>query len=238
MLNGTGMYTHGGKKYKLSSGDLILAEPNTVHEISSFDTKDLYLVFLMFTIQEANIPLTSKNEDIILSNFVKSHKVIIHDASPLFHYLPMLLVNNNGKSSKLSKIITTKAWFFDCISRLSNNDIDSNTNEKNNKNIDLAVSYIMKNIRTNIRVNDVAKNAYVSERHLRYLFQKYYSMSVTEFIQKRKVLLAETKLRMGFKVNEAAEYVGIYNASQFTKLFKKVNGFTPRAYNDFFKQLK
>jgi two-component system response regulator YesN len=96
----------------------------------------------------------------------------------------------------------------------------------------------MKNIRTNIKVNDVAKNAYISERYLRHLFKKYYNISVTEFIQKRKVLLAETKLRMGYKVNEAAEYVGIYNASQFTKLFKKVNGFTPKAYNDFFTQLK
>lgn len=238
ILNGTGLYTHNGIKYKLSSGDLILSEPHTTHEISSFETKDLYLVYMIFTIDEANIPLSNKNEDILLSNFIKSHEFIIHDASLLFHYLPMLLVNNNGKGCSLSKIITTKAWFFDCISRLSDGSLDSNINEKNNKNVDMAVAYIMQNIRTNVKVNDVAKNAYVSERHLRHLFKKYYNMSVTEFIQKRKILLAENKLRMGFRVNEAASYVGIYNASQFSKLFKKINGVTPKAYNDLFSKLK
>lgn len=238
ILNGTGIYTHKGEKYKLSSGDLIIAEPHTIHEISSYNTKDLYLVFVTFTIKESAIPLTKRNEDIIISNFIKSHQPILHDASLLFHYLPILLVNNNAKGSSLSKMITTKAWFFDCLSRISTGDIDSNINEKNNESLDLAISYIMKNIRSTVRVDDVAKNAFVSERYLRILFKKYYNMTVTEFIQRKKILLAENKLRMGYKINEAAEYVGIYNASQFTKLFKKINGCTPTSYSEFNARLK
>jgi AraC-like DNA-binding protein len=240
VLNGSGLYTYGGNTYKIKSGDLMIAEPNVMHEISSYKTKDLYIVFLLFNINEIDIPVTSKNEDIILSNFVKSHKIIANDTNLLFHYLPLLLIDmdNKNKGRELSKIITTKAWFFDCLSILSVNSVDSHVNEKNNKNLDMAVAYITNNITTNIKVGDIAKHAFVSERHLRHLFKKYYGLTISEFIQKKKIVLAENKLRMGFKINEAAESVGIYNASQFCKIFKKQNGVTPKFYSDLFKQVK
>ena len=77
-------------------------------------------------------------------------------------------------------------------------------NEQNNRSIDRAVSYIMENIDRSIKVADVAGSSFVSERHLRSLFDRHYGMSVTDFIQTRKVQAAESKLRMGYKASEAA----------------------------------
>ncbi len=240
VLNGSGEYNYAGRKYRLTSGDLFIADPGITHEISSFRTKDLYLVFLFFSITEADIPLTGKNEDILVSDFVKSHKVLVSGSNLLFHYLPLLLVDKDNKKQKrnLNKAITTKAWFFDCIAGLSEDSGNISGYESGNRNVELAVSYIMKNITKNILIGDIADYALVSERYLRFLFKKYYDMSVSRFIQKEKVVLAENKLRMGLKINEAAEYIGVGNSSQFSKLFKKINGVTPKQYCDIFDQLK
>jgi len=240
VLKGRGDYFHDGKRYGLKAGDLFIAEPGKSHEISSLRTKDLYLVFLFFGIKTADIPLTTKNEDILISNFLKSHEVLSSNASLLFHYLPLLLIDDNGnyKKRNLNKAITTKAWIFDCLTELSSFSSYSHETEKSNVNVEMATSYIQKNLKERLTIGEIASHACVSERHLRYLFQKHLNMTVTHFIQKEKIVMAENKLRRGVKIHEAAELVGINNASQFSKLFRKINGITPKVYSDLFSQLK
>lgn len=239
ILDGEGVYQYEGKTYHVSAGDLLLADSNTLHELSCYESKHLYLVFFFFAIEQSDIPLTNKQEDWVLHNFMESHKGYVKNANILFHYLPLLVKGKDGDQRRdLSQAITTKAWFFDCISMLSDNLVDHHTHQINNENVDMAVSYIMDHIDTSIKIADVAKHAYVSERHLSNLFKRYYRMSVTEFIKRRKIDIAESKLRMGFKVKEAAAAVGIYNAAQFSKLFKSLTSLTPKQYSDLVKQVK
>ena len=245
VLSGSGTYRHNGQRYNVLPGSLILAERNSIHELSCYESRDLEIVFFFFNIEILNIPLSNRSEDIILSNFLKSHKVHVSEGHILFNYLPLLMKDevlcDDGSTLRtrfLSKAITTRAWFFDSIAMLTDDDAYYSDYEQNNRSIDRAVSYIMENIDRSIKVADVAGSAFVSERHLRSLFDRHYGMSVTDFIQTRKVQAAESKLRMGYKASEAAAAIGIFNSSQFSKLFKKVTGFSPNDYSNLVKHLK
>ncbi|WP_105614401.1 helix-turn-helix transcriptional regulator [Vallitalea okinawensis] len=232
VLDGTGLFRHGEEVYEVNRGTLFLANPNVVHEISSFDTRDLYLVFFTFDIVMNVETLAQKYEDHIIEDFIKSHQLVMEDVDILFHYLPLL--NNKYMNKELSSRLfneysALKALVFEFICLLTNDQM-KNSYYSSNEKLNTVIEYINNHIHTKLKVEEVAKKHYMSERNLRRLFKKYYNQSVHVYINQRKMKIASSKLLMGFQVSEAARAIGIEDVSYFSRCFKKEYGVSPRDY--------
>ena len=94
-----------------------------------------------------------------------------------------------------------------------------------------AVSYIDQHLAEELSVRDLAAASYISADHLTRLFKKKFGMTVSEYIQDRRIRLAGELLRKDdVTISMVANTVGYGNYSYFTEQFKKHFGVTPREY--------
>lgn len=91
--------------------------------------------------------------------------------------------------------------------------------------------YINGHIEERLTLNDVAAVFGLSSNYLSALFKKTCNVGFSEYITQRKVARAKTLLlEQDMKIYEAADMLGFESAFYFSKVFKKVEGVSPREY--------
>ncbi len=100
-----------------------------------------------------------------------------------------------------------------------------------NKVIHEAVTYIHKNYRENVKLSDVAKYVGMNESYLSRLFKKNLNINFVDYlnqirIQQAKELLNNPELL----ISDIAYQVGYSNENYFSRVFKAVEGISPRQY--------
>ncbi|MCL2833104.1 MAG: response regulator [Treponema sp.] len=94
-----------------------------------------------------------------------------------------------------------------------------------------ALKFINNSYKENIYLADVAMPSGLSPNYLNYLFQKYFNVTVNEYILRFRIDKAKELLRSSTeKIYEIAERIGIPNYRYFSSLFKEQTGLTPKAY--------
>lgn len=100
-----------------------------------------------------------------------------------------------------------------------------------------AVAYIKEHLAENLTLASVAKHINFSPAYLSSLFKRELNISFSDFIldlrmqQAQKLLLQSDK-----KLHIIAEQTGFYDASYFTKVFKRETGMTPGEFRKAFDE--
>lgn len=98
-------------------------------------------------------------------------------------------------------------------------------------NVELAVQYVNKHLDKRISVTELADLLYLTPDHFSKVFKKVMGMSPCEYIQMKRMKRAQALLLATDKsIMQIAESVGIYNPSQFTRLFTKIVQCSPKEY--------
>ena len=100
---------------------------------------------------------------------------------------------------------------------------------------ELALQQLHMNIKNNPaspwNVPDMAKQLYISPRHLQKLYQKRYGISCMEDVIKNRLILAREKLASThLPIYKIAEMCGYSNTEHFSRQFKKQFGMSPNAF--------
>lgn len=91
--------------------------------------------------------------------------------------------------------------------------------------------YINNHIEERLTLNDVAAVFGLSSNYLSALFKKTCNVGFSEYITQRKIARAKTLLlEQDMKIYEVADKLGFESAFYFSKVFKKVEGISPREY--------
>ena len=95
-----------------------------------------------------------------------------------------------------------------------------------------AKAYIKAHYMEQITLASVAKLLQISESHLSRLFQKMQKESFTQYLQKTRMSIAIELLRdSNMKIYEIAKAVGYSSSEQFSRMFKKVTGCSPKSFS-------
>lgn len=91
--------------------------------------------------------------------------------------------------------------------------------------------YINTHIEEKLSLNEIASVFNISPNYLSLLFKKYSDVGFSEYISQMKISRAKELMAEGnLKVYEIADRLGFESAFYFSKVFKKVTGYTPRDY--------
>ncbi|GAB6989248.1 phosphoenolpyruvate hydrolase family protein [Paenibacillus pini] len=97
--------------------------------------------------------------------------------------------------------------------------------------VEFVKEYIAQNYMNEISFSDLAKVAHVSRSYLSSLFKKSVGCSFQEYIVRFRMDRAiEILDRDKIQLSELAYLVGYQDYAQFSKMFKKVKGFSPKQY--------
>jgi AraC-like DNA-binding protein len=106
-------------------------------------------------------------------------------------------------------------------------------NEKKQENVivDQCKNLIFQRLHSKIVVKELAEDLHVSLEYLSTLFKKTEQMTISEYILKEKVKLAENLLiYSNYTIENIGLYLGFSSQSHFGKVFKKYTGVTPNIY--------
>lgn len=92
--------------------------------------------------------------------------------------------------------------------------------------------YIENNLKEAISLNDLAKNAHLSDFHFHRVFKKYSSETINEFVTRFKLERAAIFLRVNptISITTIAMEYGYNDSSSFSRTFKKHFGTSPLQY--------
>lgn len=91
--------------------------------------------------------------------------------------------------------------------------------------------YINNNLEEKLYLNEVAELHNISPSYLSSIFKKECNMGFSEYISNMKINKAkELLINDNFKVYEVSDILGFESAFYFSKVFKKITGYSPKEY--------
>lgn len=94
-----------------------------------------------------------------------------------------------------------------------------------------ALAYIDQHLEEKIDFEKLADSLYISPSYFRSLFKDMTGMAPLKYQNHRRIIKAMTYLETGqYSIIDAAANVGIYDANYFSRLFRKIMGYSPREY--------
>lgn len=232
VLEGRGEYLHGGEKLPLGPGDLFLANPNVVHEISSHKTGDLLLAFFVFYAQKADFEERQPGKaGMLIERFLSGHSVLASGCEDLADYAKLLTRRGRSCSPELGVDTLWRAFAFECLERLcAVKTAPEGGRRRELPPLDKALEYMRENASRPIGAEDLAKAAGLSSRQLRRLVKSEMGCEMRDLIADARIQRSLHLLSMRFSVSEVAKAIGESSQAQFCRLFKRRVGVTPKEY--------
>jgi len=99
------------------------------------------------------------------------------------------------------------------------------------KHIILCLDYIFEHLNESITINQIADYIHINDTYLSKLFKKETSMTIGEYIQAKKIEVAENMLKYSdYSCVDIANYLAFSSHSYFIQVFKRHTSLTPNAY--------
>ncbi|ARK31225.1 response regulator transcription factor [Halalkalibacter krulwichiae] len=99
--------------------------------------------------------------------------------------------------------------------------------------------YIRLNYQKDIKLQDIAERFYLSREYISRKFKQEYHATITDYMTRIRIEKAKELLENPFlKIYEIAIAVGYQNDKYFIKVFKKIEGITPKDYRNKIKSVR
>lgn len=119
---------------------------------------------------------------------------------------------------------------FQRIQKSRMNHMEKHHNEKK-EYIYQAIDYMERHLGEKVDLVELAAQSYWSEGHFRAVFKEVTGFSPVEYLNRLRIVKSlEYMEKDNLRISEAAEKVGIYDPSYYSRLFKKVIGYSPRYF--------
>lgn len=99
------------------------------------------------------------------------------------------------------------------------------------KQVSDIIALLKKSVYESLTINDILKNSYYGRAYVMRIFKKETGCSIMEYFIKLKTEKAKELLRDNqLSVREISDKLSFNEPNYFSKIFKKITGFTPSAY--------
>ncbi len=224
ITSGNGTFIIDGKHFCVEKGDLIVANPNTLHALLSERGIDYYclLIFPDF-FDEDNIDVLR------FESLIKADAEI----DRIFAKLKKEYTKNTAVSNVMKKSIVYRLIAY-LVQHYLKDDFSKSDTERRTASLSRMrkiENFVSENYRNKISTADLAKIFFISENHFCRLFKKTVGISAIDYINEYRVSKAEILLRTtDLAITQIASAVGFEDANYFSRVFKRIKQLSPSQY--------
>lgn len=196
-----------------------------IHKNSSFFSVGINFKSKM--IDECMIQPMKLNKDKVVDIFFDTKDKIINPIKKISQEI--LSCTMQEPSAKLFFEAKAKEWMSVIINEYQNIQYEKPLSTTDSIALENVTEYINDHYFIEISQDILEKIAMMSKTKLKNLFKKKYNMSITEYIQRKRMNIAENLLSTtNLEIKDIARSVGYTSHSRFTTLFKKYKGVYPK----------
>lgn len=232
VVKGKIRYMVDGTTFWAEQGTIVLMNPNQVHGDISFgeNNQHFYIKF------DLNMFCTGIH-DVLYEKYIKyildGHWVfpnVIHDIK-LFE--TFMKIKEMELSKPLGWELLVKSKLLTILQilisqYLTNSDKKNILDTKDVKNAKLLIEFISNNYNSNISLAHLANMMNMSCANISRIFKQTTGYSVIEYINILRCNNAKILIKNGVSVTEAAYAVGFGDSNYFSRIFKKIYGYSPK----------
>jgi AraC-like DNA-binding protein len=173
-------------------------------------------------------------ENQIIWSFLKNHKTLKHKQHHLlapFEAMVRLSMSEGWPQRRLFLQEWMRLLVLQIMASLTTAKAEEPSIGRDSTELDRVLQAIDMRLEGPIRVEDIARSAGMSERSLQRFFRRQLNRTLRDEIQERRMQRAASLLVLPeWSVAEVGRRVGIDDPGQFSRLFKKRIGLTPRQF--------
>ena len=233
LISGNLEYSIEGEHYAVGEGDIILISPNEIHSLKIGGETAYERIVVMFDIQalgnilaEERIPL----HDLLFNNFQRFRviKREMAEKNKLKELFFATVNNDEPKEYEQLAFISNAIRLIIAMDKLLATENASFWNSTTvNPMIKKIIEYINENIHTPLRLDDIAKHAFVSKSTVCHKFKEDMNISLNHYITIKKIYRAQELIQGGMSAQQASATIGYENYNSFFYNYKKILGVAP-----------
>ena len=227
VVSGKGTYITPDGSFELSEGDMFLIRPYTEIEYYADENDPWEYLWVNFTGADAEILL--KRTDFTLEN------PVIHNCNPEIKSTLEDIIANAGTTRYETTALTGRLYILLSLLMKHSRRASSLSSREQEKRriIKAAKDFVATNYPISVSVEDIAAAANVSRTTLFRIFKSELNTTPVDYltfyrITQAKQLLSET----GLPVTAVARSSGYEDNLYFSRVFRKITGFTPTEYRN------
>lgn len=213
-------FTIGDVRYHLQKNDLLLIQPNVYHRLQ---------------------PLSSRPYERVVFNF--SNEVVLEELLPFLKNANSLYhLEANSPVKRIFDNLRESLQFFtkeefEYFSATSLNHVllqlkyfSPNTEKETGSGssaLESILLYIDENLALPLTIADLSKRFNLSESWIAHSFKKALGVSPSQYINRKKIVYAQSLIHKGIPPMQAAEECGYTNYTTFYRQYKKHLGISP-----------
>ena len=219
VIEGDGILKYQNEEYKLKNNDCVFINCANGYSHTSdnwkiawvhFNGKNLNNIFNKYLERDGKIAFNS-----LSNNYVK-----IIDS-----------IYNIASSSSYLKDMSIYTELVNLLNTLMSETVYEDSNKNRKYNIDAIKQYIDNSYLSNISLDQISAQFYINKFYLTRVFKERYGTTINNYILERRITRSKELLRFSDdNIEDIAVACGIKDPNYFSRVFKKIEGVTPKEY--------
>lgn len=229
IIDGEGSYTVNNQTYKLKKNQGFLICPNVLTYYEADKENPWSYMWVGFNGVKAQTYLNyaNLNEENLIFEYSED--------DTLKNYISEMLKLKERDYSNELKLEGLLYFFMSKLAEVRKNTFDQKSYKSTEVYLEKSVEFIENNYSNNIKINDIANYIGINRSYLTHIFKKNINMSPQEFLVNYKINKAYELLKnTDLSVKAVAASVGYPDPLTFSKIFKKINGSSPKTFREKF----
>jgi len=236
-LDGNVNYSIEGKTYHLRPGDILLTNSLDIHRPEILPGRPYERVIIW--LEDRFFEQMRAGGDDLAACFAdaarKDYRCVRPPQSSLIRLRSLCgKISQAQNSTKLGSYTLVCAHLFEFLVEVCRCYFDMvdiiYEDVTENPKINHVLDFINKNITTNLSLDRIANEFYLSKFYLSRLFKHFTGISIYQYIIKKRVTLSRDMLRVGVPVISACMECGFNDYSNYLKAFKREFGQNPSEF--------
>lgn len=237
-ISGKVTYIIEGRSYKLKPGDILLIHNHQLHK-PIIEWGENYERIVLWVNPGFLHKQSSENSLLAMcfessyqsgSNLIRCDSSLHDDIKTSLRKFEKACNSISFGSNVLKNIYLIELTVYLNKAYLQDYDNEIETDIESNKKIDSVIKYINQNLSSDLSLDSLSSNFYISKYHLLREFKKYTGYTIHQFIQQKRLIMAKSLLREGYQITEVCTKCGFGDYSNFIRTFKKAFGLSPGKY--------
>ena len=232
ILSGEAQYVINGKSYVIKTGEMVLFNPSVTHSVQilpQVNYRDLH-IGINCTLADFEIDEKAFSDGFAIINYQDEKKKILEICKNLCYE------TTHCKLESKLMIETLIMQLFILLSRLLTTETNYQTEHTTSlgypdkkKVVDFITTYINENYMEEISLGELAQTIHLPSSYLSSLFKKEVGCSFQKYLISTRLERAHELICSGnCSLLHVAQSVGYKDYAQFSKMYKKHYGFSPR----------